>query len=411
MTGKEDWLDETHFDAVVVGTGMTESVVAAALSRAGRKVLHLDSLPFYGTSTATLQLEQFKDWLGRLSFDPPAQEAADAAPAKRSGWDPTEAEVDEAALSSSKNVAEGLEIERDAMNRPIVEDGLARRVFRPAVAIKAEIVPKMFSEVSFDERLEPITPPAKEAKEPAAKQEKEPADDAAAGTETGAEAEEGGGVKEAEQATAEEELALEGWAELRERARDYNLDFTPKLNLSSGKLVGALLQSGVGRYLEFMPLKSTFIHVPSKGGADAVGALQRVPMSKAEIFQASSISPIEKRLLMKFLQSCLSLAGVAEASDGGWAVQGVGGSEQEQLGFKKAVGHLAAPAPAPDNKGGTTRFFSLLLLFLLFFFFLFFSGLRAAGGRGSRGGGGYVFRVCDGGCCFVWVRGAECLSA
>lgn len=44
----EDWLDETTYDVIVVGTGLTEAVAAAALARSGRKVLHLDSLPFYG---------------------------------------------------------------------------------------------------------------------------------------------------------------------------------------------------------------------------------------------------------------------------------------------------------------------------------------------------------------------------
>ena len=44
----EDWLDETTYDVIVVGTGLTESIAAAALARTGRKVLHLDALPFYG---------------------------------------------------------------------------------------------------------------------------------------------------------------------------------------------------------------------------------------------------------------------------------------------------------------------------------------------------------------------------
>ena len=44
----EDWLDDTAYDVIVVGTGLTEAVAAAALARSGRKVLHLDALPFYG---------------------------------------------------------------------------------------------------------------------------------------------------------------------------------------------------------------------------------------------------------------------------------------------------------------------------------------------------------------------------
>ena len=35
-------LDTTHFDAIVLGTGLCESMVAAGLARAGKSVLHLD---------------------------------------------------------------------------------------------------------------------------------------------------------------------------------------------------------------------------------------------------------------------------------------------------------------------------------------------------------------------------------
>ena len=44
----DEWLDDTSYDVIVVGTGLTESITAAALARSGRKVLHLDALPFYG---------------------------------------------------------------------------------------------------------------------------------------------------------------------------------------------------------------------------------------------------------------------------------------------------------------------------------------------------------------------------
>jgi hypothetical protein len=122
------------------------------------------------------------------------------------------------------------------------------------------------------------------------------------------------------------------------------------LHLSAGTLVQTLVSSGVGRYLEFVPLQATLMHA---AGADAgVGTLERVPMSKAEVFQAKSIAPLEKRLLMKFMQAMVARDGVAEAKRGGWAVQGVGGSEQEQLGFKRAVGHISTPAGDDGSAGG-----------------------------------------------------------
>mmetsp|Transcript_9184 Transcript_9184/g.13588 ORF Transcript_9184/g.13588 Transcript_9184/m.13588 type:complete len:597 (+) Transcript_9184:23-1813(+) len=54
---REDlYLDETHFDAVVVGTGVTEALVSGSLSRAGRKVLNLDPTSYYGSQFASLTL-------------------------------------------------------------------------------------------------------------------------------------------------------------------------------------------------------------------------------------------------------------------------------------------------------------------------------------------------------------------
>ncbi|XP_037048018.1 rab proteins geranylgeranyltransferase component A isoform X2 [Bradysia coprophila] len=50
----------TEFDLIVVGTGLTESVVAAAASRIGKSVLHLDSNDFYGGYWASFNLDNIK---------------------------------------------------------------------------------------------------------------------------------------------------------------------------------------------------------------------------------------------------------------------------------------------------------------------------------------------------------------
>uniref|UniRef100_A0A7S1L5Y4 Rab GDP dissociation inhibitor n=1 Tax=Neobodo designis TaxID=312471 RepID=A0A7S1L5Y4_NEODS len=48
----------SEFDAVVVGTGLTECVLSGLLSTAGMKVLHLDRNAYYGGDCASLNLEQ-----------------------------------------------------------------------------------------------------------------------------------------------------------------------------------------------------------------------------------------------------------------------------------------------------------------------------------------------------------------
>lgn len=49
----------SEFDLVVVGTGFPESVIAAAASRVGKSVLHVDENEFYGGFWASFNLENF----------------------------------------------------------------------------------------------------------------------------------------------------------------------------------------------------------------------------------------------------------------------------------------------------------------------------------------------------------------
>lgn len=47
------------FDVVIVGTGVTESIVSAAVSRNGHSVLHLDPHEFYGSFWTTLNFDSW----------------------------------------------------------------------------------------------------------------------------------------------------------------------------------------------------------------------------------------------------------------------------------------------------------------------------------------------------------------
>eukprot|EP00400_MALV-I_sp_L67-5_P000713 gene713-60_t len=54
--------DDLKQDVVVLGSGLVETMAAAALARAGKKVLHLDSRDYYGGNTCSLGLKQFREW-------------------------------------------------------------------------------------------------------------------------------------------------------------------------------------------------------------------------------------------------------------------------------------------------------------------------------------------------------------
>ncbi|KIY70340.1 FAD/NAD(P)-binding domain-containing protein [Cylindrobasidium torrendii FP15055 ss-10] len=58
--------DESAFDIIILGTGLVESIAAAALSKAGLKVAHLDENAYYGGAQASLSLDEFVDYVNKL---------------------------------------------------------------------------------------------------------------------------------------------------------------------------------------------------------------------------------------------------------------------------------------------------------------------------------------------------------
>ncbi|KAL6304085.1 GDP dissociation inhibitor-domain-containing protein [Sparassis latifolia] len=54
-------------DAIVIGTGLTESIAAAALSKAGYSIAHIDANPYYGGDDASLTLDELVEWADRRS--------------------------------------------------------------------------------------------------------------------------------------------------------------------------------------------------------------------------------------------------------------------------------------------------------------------------------------------------------
>ncbi|OQR92632.1 rab proteins geranylgeranyltransferase component A [Achlya hypogyna] len=75
----EDALYDTKYDVVLVGTGIVESIVAGALARAGKKVLHLDTNDYYGSNYASLTFDQFQDWMA-APLREPSPSSADVVP-------------------------------------------------------------------------------------------------------------------------------------------------------------------------------------------------------------------------------------------------------------------------------------------------------------------------------------------
>lgn len=97
-------------------------------------------------------------------------------------------------------------------------------------------------------------------------------------------------------------------AALQSQSRRFNLDLAPKLLLSRGRMVEKLINSDVGKYLEFKVLDSTRLHVDGDDG------WQAVPGSRGDVFQSKLLTPLEKRSLMRLLKACMEAA-VAEGGE------------------------------------------------------------------------------------------------
>ncbi|KAI8061549.1 GDP dissociation inhibitor [Gilbertella persicaria] len=58
----EENLENEHFDYIVLGTGLIESILAGSLSRSGKKVLHLDSHQNYGGNWVVFGFRELVQW-------------------------------------------------------------------------------------------------------------------------------------------------------------------------------------------------------------------------------------------------------------------------------------------------------------------------------------------------------------
>lgn len=70
-------MEPSNFDLIVIGTGLPESIIAAAASTAGKTVLHLDPKPFYGSHFSSLSPPELSSFL--LSPPPPPSTTCSAA--------------------------------------------------------------------------------------------------------------------------------------------------------------------------------------------------------------------------------------------------------------------------------------------------------------------------------------------
>ncbi|KAI9779366.1 MAG: Rab proteins geranylgeranyltransferase component A [Candelina submexicana] len=81
-------LEDTTWDVLIAGTGLQQSLLALALSRSGKKILHVDRNTYYGGAHAAFSLQEAQDWVNTINSHDGSSSFADATieqPTKVSG--------------------------------------------------------------------------------------------------------------------------------------------------------------------------------------------------------------------------------------------------------------------------------------------------------------------------------------
>lgn len=100
-----------------------------------------------------------------------------------------------------------------------------------------------------------------------------------------------------QQSQSEKSRKRLSYTELLKEGRRFNIDLVSKLLYSRGSLIDLLIKSNVSRYAEFKNVTRilTCHH----------GNIEQVPCSRSDVFSSRLLSVVEKRMLMRFLTSCL----------------------------------------------------------------------------------------------------------
>lgn len=291
----------TEFDVVIIGTGLPESILAAACSRNGQRVLHIDSKGYYGGNWASFNFQGLLSWLNEYEKNSDTEE-------ENNVWQDLIHETEEAIALSKKN-----------------ETIQHREVF-------------CYANQNMDENTEKNTALQRNASAEPSRILTEPLDSACISEETQSENMsyeictrdnlENKGETYPE-ITHVEETLTKGiyfgdntcmntvsdeakdknksidqpkrkqikYSQIIKEGRRFSIDLVSKLLYSQGLLIDLLIKSNVSHYAQFKNVTRIL--------AFHEGKVEQVPCSRADVFNNKKLTMIEKRMLMKFLSFCL----------------------------------------------------------------------------------------------------------
>ncbi|XP_030064890.1 rab proteins geranylgeranyltransferase component A 1 isoform X1 [Microcaecilia unicolor] len=308
----------SEFDVVILGTGLPEAIIAAACSRIGQRVLHIDVKNYYGGNWASFTFSGLLSWLEEYKQQPNLPEESTA-------WKDLLDKSEECLLLNRKdktiqNIEVFCYVSQDSENN-IEEVGALRK--NPAFVTygdstdaqdSAEEPPcqeihsldTSGSEISSHPNNNTDPDTTVETGVPDVKLEMQTQSDVTSSSTPPLDTSEGDNVKLSTEETLAQKSAKRKitYSSIVKEGRKFNIDLVSKFLYSRGSLIDLLIKSNVSRYAEFKNVTRilTFQN----------GKVEQVPCSRADVFASKQLTMVEKRMLMKFLTFCLDYEQKAE---------------------------------------------------------------------------------------------------
>ncbi|GAA6103585.1 rab proteins geranylgeranyltransferase component A 1 [Tachysurus ichikawai] len=267
--------------------GLTESVIAAACSRVGQRVLHLDRRNYYAGNWSSFTFNGLLSWIEEYK----AQQEIPSTMSEQ-GWnDQIEDEEEVIFLSSVDSSISNLEVfsydseeskDDEQPNASLVNSSPEETEELNSCHTEAQDMDSFNSCTQGDADQQNLEGNEQPSNSQDTCQSKEENGD--------------------QQTIRSPEQVLEvkkkiTYAKLLKEGRRFNIDLVSKLLYSRGLLVDLLIKSNVSRYAEFKNVSCILTYHNGK--------VEQVPCSRADVFGSKQLTVVEKRMLMKFLTFCL----------------------------------------------------------------------------------------------------------
>ncbi|ROJ62536.1 Rab proteins geranylgeranyltransferase component A 1 [Anabarilius grahami] len=271
--------------------GLTESVIAAACSRVGQSVLHLDRRNYYAGNWASFTFNGLLSWIEEYKNQQEAQ-ITESEQVWRSLIDEGE---DVVPLSSVDSSISNLEVFCYASEEEEKEETKTQLTSCQPVNAETES-----EETNEDSTEAQDTVTGDDATESNAKTQNEEHEEQQ--TSEISEPSQSQEEKEPQPISSPADPPVEvekkiTYQKLLKEGRRFNIDLVSKLMYSRGALVDLLIKSNVSRYAEFKNIGRIL--------TCRNGKVEQVPCSRADVFASKQLTVVEKRMLMKFLTFCL----------------------------------------------------------------------------------------------------------